>query len=201
MWSSGEAILLRHVLGERVLTAIPQRVIADDAASTATWVEPATRIAYPLGLAPDGSLLDPDTWTVELREWFGRGCLDLTPAGRAHMIRHFWGDGGAFAGWYVNLQDPVRRRSQGLDTTDLQLDLWIEADGTVHWKDEDHLEQAVALGMFTQSEADVAREEAERVLGEWPFPTGWEEWRPPPAWSALELPADWDIVSPDAAGV
>jgi len=194
MWSSGEAILLRHVLGPRVLTAIPQRVIADNTASTATWIEPGTRIAYPLGLAPDGSLLDPDTWTVDLRAWFGNGCLDLTPAGRAHMIRHFWGDDGAFAGWYVNLQDPVHRRPGGLDTTDLQLDVWIEADGTVQWKDEDHLEQAVAFGMFSQAAADAAREEAERVLEEWSFPTGWEDWRPPPDWTIPELPEGWDVV-------
>jgi hypothetical protein len=201
MWSSGDAILLRHVLGVRVLTAIPQRVIADDAGSTATWIEPGTQIAYPLGLAPDGSLLDPGTWTVELRDWFGSGCLDLTPAGRAHMIRHFWGDDGAFAGWYVNLQDRVRRRPDGFDTTDLQLDLWVEAGGTVHWKDEDHLEQAVASGMFSQAEADAARVEAERVLDAWPFPTGWEDWRPPSAWSPLDLPTGWDIVSPDTSGV
>ena len=194
MWSSGEAILLRHVLGPRVLTAIPQRVIADDAASTATWIEPGTRIAYPLGLAPDGSLIDPGTWKVELRDWFGSGCLDLTPAGRAHMIRHFWGDDGAFAGWYVNLQDAVRRRPHGFDTTDLQLDVWVEASGPVHWKDEDHLEQAVAFGMFSQAEADAARAEAEHVLDEWPFPTGWEEWRPPPTWTPLQLPEGWDVV-------
>jgi hypothetical protein len=194
MWSSGEAILLRHVLGPRVLTAIPQRVIADGAATTATWIEPGTRIAYPLGLAPDGSLLDPGTWTVDLRDWFGNGCLDLTPAGRAHMIRHFWGDEGDFAGWYVNLQHPARRRPEGLDTTDLQLDLWIEADGTVQWKDEHHLAQAVAFGMFSQTEADAAREEAQRVLEEWPFPTGWEDWRPPPDWKPPQLPKGWDVV-------
>lgn len=194
MWSSGEAILLRHVFGPRVLTAIPQRVIADKAASAATWIEPGTRIAYPLGLAPDSSLIDPSSWTVELRDWFGSGCLDLTPAGRAHMIRHFWGDDGAFAGWYVNLQDPVRRRPGGFDTTDLQLDLWVEANGTVHWKDDDHLEQAVAFGMFSQAEADAARAEAERVLDKWPFPTGWEEWRRPPTWTPLQLPEGWDVV-------
>ncbi len=194
MWSSGEAIVLRHVLGPRVLTAIPQRVIADDAASTATWIEPGTRIAYPLGLAPDGSLIDPGSWMVELRDWFGSGCLDLTPAGRAHMIRHFWSEGRVFEGWYVNLQEPVRRRLGGLDTTDLQLDLWVEADGTVHWKDEDHLEQAVAFGMFSQAEADAARAEADRVLEEWPFPTGWEEWRPPAEWTSPELPKGWDVV-------
>jgi hypothetical protein len=97
-------------------------VIADDEASIATWIEPGTRIAYPLGLAPDGSLINPDTWTVELRDWFGSGCLDLTPA------------------------------------------------------------------------ADAAHAEAEHVLDEWPFPTGWEEWRPPPAWTPLQLPEGCDVV-------
>jgi hypothetical protein len=194
MWSSGEAILSRCLLHGRVVTAIPQRVIADAGGLTAAWIQPVTRIAYPLGLADDGSLLDPATWPVEVREWYGNACLDLTPEGRAHMVRHFWADDGAFAGWYVNLQQPVVRHARGLDTTDLQLDLWIEPGGAVTWKDEHHVEQAVRWGMFTQDVADAARREAERVLEEWPFPTGYEDWRPPASWTPPQLPEDWDVV-------
>ena len=29
---------------------------------------------------------------------------------------------------------------------------------------------------------------------EWPFPTGWEDWRPDPAWPVPQLPAGWDVV-------
>jgi len=27
-----------------------------------------------------------------------------------------------------------------------------------------------------------------------PWPTGWEEWRPPAEWEPLALPEDWDVV-------
>jgi hypothetical protein len=33
------------------------------------------------------------------------------------------------------------------------------------------------------------------VLAPAPWPTGWESWRPPPAWSEpLALPEDWHVV-------
>ena len=33
-----------------------------------------------------------------------------------------------------------------------------------------------------------------RVLEEWPFPTGWEDWRPDPSWPIPQLPDGWDRV-------
>ncbi len=156
-------------------------------------------MAYPRGLGQDGRLLAPDRWEIELRPWFGNGCVDLTPAGRAHMIRHFW-RGDAFHGWYVNLQRSLVSSPFGSDTMDQQLDLWVAADGAVTWKDEDHLEQAVRFGMFDEAEAASARAEAERVLEDWPFPTGWEHWRPEPWWLVPELAARAVVAGPGASG-
>lgn len=189
----GEHVLIRHVLRERVLHAVPSRVVEHTESALVTWIAPGTSMAYPRGLDERGALLSPDRWEIELRSWFGNGCVDLTPTGRPHMIRHFWRD-GAFQGWYLNLQRPLVPSALGFDTMDLQLDLWIAADGQVTWKDEDHLEQAVGFGMLDEAEAASARAEAERVLGEWPFPTGWEDWRPDPSWPLPELPAAWSTV-------
>jgi hypothetical protein len=191
MWSSGEHVLVRNVLGRRVLSATPATVVETRPDVVVTWIAPGTPIVYPQGL-DDGRLLPVDRWLIERRSWFGTGVLDLTPPGRAHMIRHFWHEDRSFRGWYVNLQAPLRPTAQGFDTTDHQLDLRIEPDGAVTWKDEDHLEQAVGYGMFSEDEAEAARAEARRVLAEWPFPTGWEAWRPDPAWPIPELPAGWD---------
>jgi predicted RNA-binding protein associated with RNAse of E/G family len=113
------------------------------------------------------------------------------PPGRAHAIVHFRNDDGSFRGWYVNLQDELRETRFGVDTRDQQLDLWIEAGETVTWKDEHHLGQAIELGLMTADECLGARREAERVLEEWPFPTGWEDWQPDPGWPLPALPADW----------
>ena len=69
--------------------------------------------------------------------------------------------------------------------------LIVRPDGSYRWKDEDELEQAAAVGLL---EPAAVREEAARVLREWPFPTGWEDWRPDPAWPIPQLPDGWDRV-------
>ncbi len=111
-----------------------------------------------------------------------------------HSIDHFWREDGDFRGWYVNLQEPLRETAVGLDTCDLALDLWVEADGAWHWKDEDDFAEMQTLGIVDEQRAAAIRAEGERVISAWPFPTGWEDWRPDPAWPVPELPADWDVV-------
>ena len=184
---------MRHVLRGRVVYAVPSTVAEVADGRIATWIAGGTPMAYPNGLN-HGRLLPLEQWEIVHRPWFGNGSLDLTPFGRAHMIKHFWREDGSFRGWYVNLQAPLRPALLGFDSTDHQLDLWVEPDGAVTWKDEDHLEQAVELSLFTAGDAAAVRAEAERVLDEWPFPTGWEDWRPDPAWPVPQLPHGWEEV-------
>jgi hypothetical protein len=191
MWRDGDQILIRHVHPARVVQALPATVAEFRPEQVATWIAPGTPIVYPRALRNE-VLLPPDEWGVDRRNWFGTGVLDLTRPGRAHMIRHFWSPEARFRGWYVNLQDPLVWTARGWDTTDQQLDLWVYPDGSHTWRDEDHLEQAVEHGMFTPDEAEAVWAEGRRVLDEWPFPTGWEEWRPDPDWPVPELPDDWD---------
>ncbi len=188
-----ESLLLRHVMCGRIVMALPSVVVERSPERLVTWIDAGTPIAYPLGRV-DGRLLPFDEWTVDLRSWFGPGRLEVTPVAQRHSIRLIRADDGSFLGWYVNLQAPLAESRLGFDTTDWQLDLWIEPAGDIHWKDEDDLEQAVELGILTSKDAEHAREEAHRVLGEWPFPTGWEDWRPDPAWTTPALPDGWDVV-------
>jgi hypothetical protein len=188
-----ETLLLRHVTCGRIVMALPSVVIEQSPDELVTWIDAGTPVAYPLGRM-NGRLLPFDEWTVDQRPWVGPGRLELTPKGRRHSIRLIRGGGGAFLGWYVNLQAPLVASRFGFDTTDWQLDLWIEPDGGVHWKDEDDLAQAVELGILTPEDARQAREEAHRVLHEWPFPTGWEDWRPESGWRLPALPDGWDVV-------
>ena len=103
-------------------------------------------------------------------------CASRAPAGRT-PIYHFWRDGGELEHWYVNFERPLRRTPLGFDTFDEKLDLIVRPDGRYRWKDEDELEQAAAAGLL---DAAAVRAEAARVLAEWPFPTGWEDWRARP---------------------
>jgi len=72
---------------------------------------------------------------------------------------------------------------------------WVPAaTGEPQWKDEDELAEAVALGVFDERSAARVRAEGERVIASKPWPTGWEDWRPPSDWAPLELPEDWHVV-------
>ena len=189
-----DSLLLRHVVHGRVVAAFPSTVVEKTAETLVACIAPGTPIVYPRGRDTDGNLVTSDQWGVERRSWFGPVGLELTPLGRRHSIRHFRRQDGSFRGWYVNLQAPLTESRLGFDTTDWQLDLWIPEGGEAQWKDEEDLARALELGLMTLEEGQVAREEAERVLEEWPFPTGWEDWQPDPRWTAPALPEDWHVV-------
>jgi hypothetical protein len=122
-------------------------------------------------------------------------CLRTTRFGAAHSVDHYWDAAtGEFLCWYVNLQEPLRPSPVGFDTRDQALDVVIEPDGTWSWKDEDHLAAAVERKHFMPREAAAVRAEAERVIEAWPFPTGWEAWRPDLGWAPMRLPARWDTA-------
>ena len=93
---------------------------------------------------------------------------------------------GTFTGYYANVLTPVSiepSRGRGphvWHTTDLFLDVWQPADGTVELLDEDELEDALAEGHIDPRTAEAARTEAQRLLalardGEWP-PAVAREW-------------------------
>jgi uncharacterized protein DUF402 len=130
-----------------------------------------------------------DAWDLE-HETATRDAVCLARPGRRHSIYVFLKHDELDV-WYVNFEQPLRRTSVGFDTFDEKLDLIVIPDGTYRWKDEDELEQAAALGLL---DADTVRAEAARVLEERPFPTGWEDWRPDPAWPIPQLPDGWDRV-------
>lgn len=186
---------MRHVAHGRAVAAFPSVVVERTAATLVACVTPGTRIVYPKGRDANGKLIPFEQWGAELRSWVGPLGLELTAFGRRHSIRHFRREDGSFRGWYVNLQAPLTEARLGFDTTDWQLDLWIPVDSDeAQWKDEDDLAKAVELGIMTEEEGRLAREEAHRVLEEWPFPTGWEDWRPDPGWPLPSLPEGWDVV-------
>jgi hypothetical protein len=47
------------------------------------------------------------------------------------------------------------------------------------------------LGFFSTEQAAAFRAEGERVIAEWPFPTGWEDWRADPSWPVPSVPGRW----------
>jgi hypothetical protein len=195
MWSSGEPAVLRYVRYGKVRRASPHIVVRDDADLVALYIPvgPLGRNAVWDG-SPIRGQADRD-WALRDHVWDTYDVLRLIRFGQSHSLELFRdAESGALAGWYVNLQEPLRRSPVGFDTDDLVLDIWIDPDGTWKWKDEDELEAAVRLGRFTPAEAAAVREEGERVIEMRPWPTGWEDWRPDPRWEPPRLPAGWDVV-------
>ena len=186
----GEQLLIRHVFDERVFFALPAGVVADDGTLLAVWIADGTPCMLAAARSRDGTYLPLDAWRLNEQRW-RNGVLRVVRRGSRHSILHFWDGDGSFAGWYVNLEDPLRDRGFGYDTVDHGLDIWIDPDGSWRWKDEADLEFVENVGI---ARAQDVRAEGERVIAEWPFPTGWEDWRPDPAWPAPELPAGWDVV-------
>jgi predicted RNA-binding protein associated with RNAse of E/G family len=127
--------------------------------------------------------------------WHTNRVVWLMPFNGAHAVGHSWNDArDEFAGYYINLQAPLRRTPIGYDSFDHVLDIVVAPDGSWRWKDEDEFEEAIQLRLFTPNEAADIRAEGERVITRLSnlLPTGWELWRRPPHWSVstLRLPEE-----------
>lgn len=186
-WQPGEVVAWREQWRGRRYCSIPVRVVEDGEEQTVVYLAEGTRFQFPAGAWPWG---EHHPWE-EKGAWAGHGVLVIHEPGAAHSVWHFWeGEKRRFAGWYVNMQEPIRRDSAAFDTQDQELDLWIRPDGSWSWKDEQELLDWVPKGRFTAAEVVAIRAEGERVLAEWPFPTGWEQWEPDPAWQTPALPPE-----------
>jgi uncharacterized protein len=129
----------------------------------------------------------PD-WSLGTRTTVAESLVVMRPDTH-HSISLFWDEEGRFSHWYVNFEQPLGRTRFGWDYVDDKLDLVVAADGSWRLKDEDELDEAHRLGLL---DAAQVRAEAECVLATWPFPTGWEDWRPDPGWPLPELPDGWE---------
>jgi hypothetical protein len=176
----------RDVHRGRVWRAQACRVVEETRELVALWIPAGAPAKIPRG----GLRIPGEEWELEDAAPTREQVCVARP-GRAHSIFLFWGEDGELEHWYVNFERPLQRTPVGFDTFDEKLDLIVRPDGSYSWKDEDELEQAAAVGLL---DPVAVRAEAARVLDEWPFPTGWETWRPDPAWPMPQLPEGWERV-------
>jgi len=201
VWSSGDHIVVRYLRDERAAWVRAVTVVEDTNERSVLFLAAGSPTKVPANL--DGTPIARNTpyeqrfhlqWLPGDGSWGGNQTLLVTTTGAAHSIWLFWTETWDFLGWYVNLQTPQARSPVGFDTVDQVLDIWVDPDQNWKWKDEDELEAAVRLGRFSNEEAAAIRAEGERVIAAWPFPTGWETWRPDPSWPIPQLPNGWDRV-------
>jgi predicted RNA-binding protein associated with RNAse of E/G family len=198
----GETILLREVHEGRIWTARPGIVVDDRPNLLAVHIPVGTLWKVPAADRADMLVRRKNGWTLTDHEWRRGQMLWLMSPGVAHAVHLWWhGPDWQFGGWYVNLQDPIRRTQLGVDFLDQHLDVVIDPDFSWRWKDEDELADAVEIGLLSRQQADAIRAEGERAIhcmqaGASPFREGWEEWRPDPSWPIPTLPDGWEIVQP-----
>ncbi|QNE18527.1 DUF402 domain-containing protein [Kribbella qitaiheensis] len=185
----------------------PMTVVQDDEEGLVAWLAPGTPLIKPVLV--DGRELRhagpvamfTDERVLKLDVWRGTGILKVSPAGKPWSVWHFWAADETFLGWYVNLEAEHRRDADARRTIsmDYVLDLWINPDRTIEWKDEDELEGAVAAGRFTAAEAEriiADAHDAVREIDAWasPFADGWQDWRPDPHLRLPEAPTGFAVT-------
>jgi hypothetical protein len=201
MWSYGDQIVLRYRTTGRISKVMPVTVVEDSSDCIALYQATGTpirdavyrdgspiprRIPYEERFAIDWRLGD-GIWHTEAR-------LMLARPGAAHAFSAFWdGETWAFHGWYVDLQAPLERTTQGFDSEDYLLDIVIPPNASWYWKDEDEFAAAQRVGRFSAEQAAAIRAEGESVVevieaGGWPLDSDWEHWRPNPGWPIPRLP-------------
>jgi phage tail protein X len=173
--------------------AQPVTVVRDDADGLVVWLPCRTPVLRAARADGRGKRADPGTmFTADLVRVMGEHALfdqlRIAPTGCSWSVWVFFAEGsGAFAGWYVNLEQPHVRDQRSVFTSDHVLDIVIDPDRSVTRKDVEELALAVAQGVFGRSEADAIEETAtavEQLVADWgpPFCEGWETFRPDPSW-------------------
>jgi predicted RNA-binding protein associated with RNAse of E/G family len=201
-WRRGDVVVLREVWHGRIWAARPLFVVHDRPDEQAFFGVAGSAWMGPVDQQGQLMRLPVGEWRLAELPWGGDGILSFawpdTPfAALAYRYE------GHEAGWYVNLQDPLRRTAVGFDTRDHVLDVLVSSDGSGwRWKDEDELAEAVRLGLYSAQEAALFRAAGEAAVrrirgGAPPFDREWRDWRPDPAWGPLGLPPGWDAVGSD----
>jgi len=198
-WQHGKVIVHRELWRGQPWCVIPQIVVADARDELVTYLPEEAPFAF-----PPRKHGPAHPWAGKTA-WVGHGVLVVRRPGEACSVFHFWeGPERRFAGWYVNLEEPFRRTAVGYDTQDLELDLWLPADGPLVVKDEEMVEQRVREGRFTKEQARAIRAlgaELREVLdrGERWWDEGWASFVPDPAWRAPAFPDGWETTPPTEA--
>ncbi|MGW4563259.1 cytidylyl-2-hydroxypropylphosphonate hydrolase [Streptomyces sp. NPDC004561] len=204
-WAPGTQILWRYRenAGAHVHIARPVTVVRDDEDLLAVWLAPGTECVRPV--LADGTPVHSEPLesrytkprVVRRDRWFGTGVLKLAQPGRPWSVWLFWEPGWRFKNWYVNLEEPLVRWVDGVDSEDHFLDISVHPDRSWHWRDEDEFAQAQRDGLMAPGTAERVRaagHAAVATIRAWgpPFSDGWQHWRPDPSWAVPSLPEDWD---------
>jgi uncharacterized protein DUF402 len=206
----GELVYLRHLQRDVVSGVLPFRVVSHDGNGLLLWSTAGS--SYWHLNAPGGRRMRETPiaeWVtahkVPVRRTVRHSVLSWHPAGADYSIRFFYATDGGFTHWYANLELPFvgwrDARLAGLDTVDWDLDVWVDADRSWRWKDEEEFVARLAWPEYywvddEQRVRAAGREVVNLVeAGGFPFDGTWCDYLPPDGWgpvTADDLPSGWD---------
>ncbi|HEU4883719.1 MAG TPA: DUF402 domain-containing protein [Longimicrobium sp.] len=167
-YARGDTVTIHYRRPPNRLEVFEQAVVDDDGTCVVTYL-PSAKVKKAMEIG-GRVVLEPGAPIV----WFTwRGDV-------WHDVGRFHRADGTFTGLYANVLTPVRMDGANWETTDLFLDVWMDADGGVEILDRDEFDAALAAGWITPSTAARALAEAERLAddarrGTWP-PAPVREW-------------------------
>ena len=203
----GSAVVRRDIWFGKTWTAWPARVIADDGETLttamwpglvgygpSTWVESMkTRNAALRGQGIDN--LAKSSWNLAAWTWRSNICLRQVVVDRWFAVTAFFdADTERFGCWYIDFGRPPTRTALGIDTLDLFLDVVVNPDFSIVWKDQDEYGRAVRLGLLTSDErqsVEDAKQEVVQLVGVRALLRGaCEDWRLDRSWVLPALPRE-----------
>jgi hypothetical protein len=205
LWLPGETVVIQELWRSQLWAARPITVVHDDGEDLVLWCPKGTVRKVPATPPNRQSPTIRHEWFADLLtrcDWilvdsvWDVSTLWLLRKGEWHAVWVSYLESGEHLGWYINLQEPFRRTTRGIQTMDLMLDLLVERDRSWRWKDEDDFEMLLTRGLLNSTAAERVRDEARKVLqrveqSEPPFDGSWSHWRPESTWTVPELPESW----------
>lgn len=171
-WVPGHAVVRREVQRGRPVHGSALHVVFHDSDLLVTYLAPGSEVASDTARLPTPT----------------QGRLTLVRPDDAYAVDVVWeGPERRFAGWRVDLQEPVRRHEDGFDTLGHPVSFRVQPDGSF----EQQVDEARPVEEAAAVEATAA---AVRSMLDWRntwWDESWAAWQPPAQWGALRLPPDW----------
>lgn len=187
VWSRGDVVALRDVWFGAVWRAVPGITVEDSPGRSVFWVPAGSEAAFAAD-ETGAEIRMPQRDFARATRRTKKSIVVVCDEGAPWTLWLFFGADG-FEYWYVNFERYLGRSAAAYDSVDHKLDLIVEANGELRWKDEDELRRAGELGLVDAAEV---RRDAEHAVANPPWPTGWETFEPDPSWTAVDLPRGWD---------
>lgn len=206
MWQPGDVISWRGIYRDRIWHAQTTLVVRDTPEELVLALLPGTECIAPEGYL-EGKQSSKRRWNFKDKDWnLGKyiwqtnRLLMLVEPDKFYSTMYFWNHAThEFLCYYINFQLPFKRNHHGIDTLDLDLDLIVNPDFSVEWKDLDDYQRSIDNEVIFpewMQGIEAAKQDVFSRLEtrSYPYDGSWLDWMPDPNWLPRTLPENWDKI-------